>query len=332
MIPLSRLHMHLSVPIWYLSIFIFFIISIFFITKILTLQDKTKTLSKTFYFLGILMSLRFLLSVIQRVQSDALVLFLLAGFIYALFLKKDILAGFSLAGAFAVKLTPLIFFPFLILRKKFKAAASFLLFVLFYGFSPALYLGFNKNLEYLKSFLLVHRQNPADYIMWYKNQSLLSCLLRFLTQPSQVSILNLNPQVVYIIFAILAAFLFSLIFISRKKTHRTSGFSYLADVSLVLICMIIFSPLAWKHTFVHLIIPHLVLLYYIFYLNPQDKITKVLVISSFLINTMLNPEITGSLSKIIQLYSNVTFGTLLLYAALLRARGKYADLNYHSHL
>lgn len=319
MIPLSKLHKHLAVPIWYFLIFIFFISSILFIKKILSADNKTIILSKTFYFLGIMMSLRFLLSVIQRVQSDCLVLFLLSLFMLALFLKRDVLAGLSLASASMVKLAPLIFLPYLIFRKRIKAALACGFFILLYAFLPALYLGRLRNLEYLKNWFLVHQKNPPDYILWYKNQSLLSCLLRFLTGDSQVTILNLEPAKVFVLFAILAAILFSLIFVFRRRAHfAASGFCYLTEVSLVLICMILFSPLAWKHTFVHLIIPHLVLLYYVLYLNPGDKVTKAFLIISFLINTMLNPEMTGRYAQIIQLYSNITLGTLVLYVALLR--------------
>ncbi len=320
MVPLSKLHKHISVPIWYFSIFVFFMSSIFFTKKMLISYGKEKILSRSFYFLAILMSLRFLLSVVQRVQSDCLVLFFLSLFIFMLFRKKETLAGISLASAAMVKLTPLIFLPYLLLKKRIKAAVAFGFSILFYLLAPSLYVGQIKNLDYLKNCLLVQKTNPPDYILWYKNQSLLSCLLRFLTKNSQVGILNLDPVQVFIIFIILAAILFSLIFIFRRKNRvDQSGFSYLVEVSLVLICMILFSPLAWKHTFVHLIIPHLVLLYYVLYINPADKITRSLLIISFLINTMLNPELTKPFAQIIQLYSNITFGTLILYAALLRA-------------
>lgn len=323
MVPLSKLHRHLSVPIWFFSIFVFFMGAIFFIKKILIADDKGKTLSKAIYILAILMSLRFLLSVVQRVQSDCLVLFLLALFIFALFYKKEALAGISLATACMVKLTPLIFLPYLLLRKKFKAIIACGFAISFYLLVPALYVGWARNLEYLKNFLLVHQKNPPDYIFWFKNQSLLSCLFRFLTKDSPVSISNLDPTQVFIIFIILAAILFSLIFIFRRKAQvSASGFSYLTEISLVLILMILLSPLAWKHTFVHLLIPHLVLLYYILYINPQDKVTRTLLIFSFFLNTILNPELTKPFAKTIQLYSNITFGTLILYVALLRLNFK----------
>jgi hypothetical protein len=323
MVPLSKLHKHLSVPIWYLSIFVFFMTAIFFTQKVLVTDDKTKIISLGVYLLAILMSLRFLLSVIQRVQSDCLVLFLLALFIFMLYLKKDTFAGLSLASASMVKLTPLIFLPYLLFKKRLKAFFTCGLFILLYILLPALYLGLGKNIEYLRNWFLVHRKNPVEYILWYKNQSLLSCLLRFLSSDSEVGFLNLEPTKVFTIFIILAIILLALIFTGQKKPLAIqSNLSYLSEISLVLICMTLFSPLAWKHTFVHLIIPHLVLLYYLLYINPHDKATKVLLITSFFLNTVLNPEITKPFAKTIQLYSSITFGTLALFIALLRVNYK----------
>ncbi len=169
----------------------------------------------------------------------------------------------------------------------------------------------------------MHQTNPYDYIIWYKNQSLLSCLLRFLTKGSKVNLLNLEQTQVYIIFVALAVLLFGLIFILCKKDKlQASAPAYLAEISLVVILMVILSPLAWKHTFVQLIIPQMALLYYVIYLRPDDKLTKGLLIASFTLNTVLNPELTKSFSETIQLLSSVTFGTLLLYAALLRVNLK----------
>ncbi len=313
MIPLSKLHDHAAVPIWFLSIFAFFMGSIYLTKRILIGEKPKKDLSGILYLFGILMTLRFLLSVLQRVQSDALMLFLLALFVFALYRKKEYLAGFCLASAAMIKLTPLIFLPYLILRKRARATAACVASLAFYALLPAFYVGWARNLTYLKNWLLVHKTNPADYLLWFKNQSLLSCLLRFFS----------NANIVYIIFAILAAALFASVFIRAKKLKsRHPGFDYLREISMVLICMIILSPLAWKHTFVHLLIPHLVLLYYAFYINPGDKVTRGLLVGSFLINTILNPEMTGSFAQIIQEYSNVTFGTLLLFAALLRLGAK----------
>ncbi|MFH1245094.1 MAG: glycosyltransferase family 87 protein [Candidatus Omnitrophota bacterium] len=321
MIPLSALHRHISVPIWYLSIFVFFVLSIFLIQKILTAQDSGRSLSRTFFALGILMTLRALLSVVQRVQSDCLVLFLLSLFIFALFYKKNTLAGFALASAVMVKLTPLIFIPFLILRKKFKAMFSACFFTLFYLFIPALYTGYGRNLAYLKDWFSVHQKNPADYFLWYKNQSLLSCLSRFLSKDSPLSIAGLTQTQVLIIFISLAAILFLLVFATRSRIASSpSAFRYLTDISLILILMIILSPLAWKHTFVHLLIPHFVLLYYVLYINPKDKLSKGLLISSFFLITVLNPELTKPFAQTIQLLSPVTLGAILLYIALLRTR------------
>lgn len=333
MIPLSRLHMHLSVPIWFLLIYIFFIGTIFLTQKILQQEDKNRVASRAFFLFGILMSLRFLLSVVQRVQSDCLVLILLSLFALALFHKREWLSGVALASAVMVKLTPLIFLPYLMLRKRWKAALATLAGILFYLWLPALYLGWDKNIEFLKSWLAVHKTNPADYLFWYKNQSLLSCLSRFLSGNTKVGFLHLSQAGVNIIFLLTAAALFFLVFFCIRNSKRlNSPLLYLVDISLISICMVLFSPLGWKHTFVHLLIAHLVVLYYLFYVAPRDRTVKALVLLSFFLNTVLNPEMTKPIAQLVQLFSTVTFGTLCLYAALLMIGCRYANIGDRSHI
>jgi alpha-1,2-mannosyltransferase len=267
------------------------------------------------------------------VQSDCLVLLLLALFIIALYYRKDFFAGLSLALAIMVKLTPLIFLPYLLLRKRIRALGWSLAGIIFYLWLPTLYVGGPRNIAYIQNWFAVHKTNPGDYLSWYKNQSLLSLIQRLFASNSDVALAQLNPQAVILLFLVLAGILFGLIFLIRKNCRdQEPGLSYLTDISLVLICMVLFSPLAWKHTFVHLTIAHMAALYYVLYKNPADKITKALVLASFFLSTILNPEMTRSFSQLLQKYSNVTWGTLALYAALLRIGYLDAHSDRHSHV
>ena len=48
--------------------------------------------------------------------------------------------------------------------------------------------------------------------------------------------------------------------------------------------------------------------------------------------SVLNPELTGPFSKLIQQYSNVMLGALILYAALLRIAYKYAHTDRFTYI
>ncbi len=115
----------------------------------------------------------------------------------------------------------------------------------------------------------------------------------------------------------------NLVFYKKKEF----SFGHLLEFSLILICMVLFSPLAWKHTFLHLLVGHMVLVYYLMK-NHKDKVALVLVIASFVLNSILNPEVLKSLDDVVSLYSNMTAGTLLLYMALLRAAYRLRGSSY----
>ena len=113
--------------------------------------------------------------------------------------------------------------------------------------------------------------------------------------------------------------------IRNEKKHF--GYGHLLEFSSILICMVIFSPIAWKHTFLHLIIPCMVLIYYILK-HPKDRLVRYLLIASFFLASVLNPDILKSYNEIVSLYSNVTLSAVILIAALIRVAHQLRK-NYH---
>lgn len=322
MAPFTKVHMHISVPIWYLLAFISILFSIYLLKRIITGFNKGEDLPLYFYFLSFFLILRFLLVLLSRVQSDFLVLFFLVLSIWFLRLKREVLSGFSLATAIMIKITPLIFVPYFIYRKFYKAAFASCAGILLYLWLPSLNLGWEKNIDYLKGWINALFTSTPELILWYKNQSLLSCISRLFSENSPVKIFLLPPLIIKGVFLLAASLMifFALYFcrdlISYKK--KEFGFGHLFEFSLILICMVLFSPLAWKHTFLHLLVGYMVLIYYLMK-NPKDRLVLVLGGASFVLNSVLNPEVLKSFDEIVSLYSSMVIGTLLLYAALLKA-------------
>ncbi|MDP1852731.1 MAG: glycosyltransferase family 87 protein [Candidatus Omnitrophota bacterium] len=331
MSPFTKVHMHISVPIWYLFTFILILSSIYLVKRIIIESNKEKSLPVYFYFLSFFLTLRFLLVLLSRVQSDFLVLFFLVLSIWFLRLKREVLSGFSLATAIMVKITPLIFIPYFIYRKFYKAAFASCAGILLYLWLPSLNLGWEKNVSYLKGWLNLLFASTPELILWYKNQSLLSCIFRLFSGNSPVRIFLLPPLLIKGIFLLIASLMifFALYFCRNLVFYKKKEFSFghLLEFSLILICMVLFSPLAWKHTFLHLLVGHMVLVYYLMK-NHKDKVALVLVIASFVLNSILNPEVLKSLDDVVSLYSNMTAGTLLLYMALLRAAYRLRGSSY----
>lgn len=322
MAPLSRMHMHKTVPLWYFLTFILILFLVYFVKEIIRNYRQEKTLPKSFYFISFFLTLRFLLVLLSRVQSDFLVLFFLALSAWFLSLRKEPLSGFALATAIMVKLTPLIFLPYFLYRKFYKAFFSSLIAILLYLSLPALGLGWSKNAAYLKDWFGVLSVSTPDLLLWYKNQSLLSCISRLFSGSSPVNLIVLPPLFIKGIFSLVSsvmvflALYFCRTFVAQEK--KDFGYAHLIEFSLILICMVLFSPLAWKHTFLHLFIPHMVLIYYLMK-HPGDFMAMILMATSFILSSVLNPEILKSYDEIVSLYSNMTWGTIILFVALLRA-------------
>lgn len=85
---------------------------------------------------------------LQMFQVNSLLLFLL---VLALRLldKRPFLAGASLGLAMNIKAFPVIMFPYLLVRRRYRAAASMLAATLCFGLAPAIVIGWTKNLQYL---------------------------------------------------------------------------------------------------------------------------------------------------------------------------------------
>lgn len=83
-------------------------------------------------------------------QTNALMLLLVAVGIRALD-KRPALAGVALGIAVNVKYLPIFFLPWLVLRRRYTAAAGMIAGILAGAFAPALWVGWSKNLEYLRT-------------------------------------------------------------------------------------------------------------------------------------------------------------------------------------
>jgi len=82
-------------------------------------------------------------------QTNALMLFLMALGLWGLD-KRPTWAGVALGLAVNVKYLPIFFLPYLLVRRRFRAAAGMVLGILAGAFAPALWVGWSKNMEYLR--------------------------------------------------------------------------------------------------------------------------------------------------------------------------------------
>src|SRR5262245_38556862 len=147
--------------------------------------------------LTVLLSLRAITGDLQHGNVNLFILFLVIGGLYALYHERDFLAGLVLALAMACKVTPALFLPYLVWKRAWWALAGCAVGLLLFfwpGFVPALFLGWDKNVEYIGSWM---NQMVRPFIVdgfvtsEHNNQSLPGVVYRLLTHsPSFVKYVN----------------------------------------------------------------------------------------------------------------------------------------------
>lgn len=182
--------------------------------------------------------------------------------------------GFWLAFAFAWKTTPLLFLPYLLLKRAWGAAAWFALFAMLWLLVPALVIGWETLLgvyrDWLEGLLRIARNPDLSFLGFelprHQNQSLRAVFARYLQgfpaghpihndydlsrHPLFVQFLALAPpwparlyQGALVALGLLFAWLF------RRSWPATAPARRLAEWSAVPVIAALLSPLAWLHHF-----------------------------------------------------------------------------------
>jgi len=267
-------------------------------------------------------------------QSNILMLASILVGVYYISQKKEMLGGFILGLSIMIKYTPLIFIPYFILRGKMKLGLMILASVALYLLLPALIIGFRTNLSYIKNlFPYLTNSTILDKITLInpKNQSLLSLIQRIFTYcvsyfhapPMPFQSWNLSEAKINAIFIISAIILYMLVLVGRKKIyHSTDSSLYQSiDYGLLSICVILFNLNAWKPSFILLLMPYFIIIYYLIKRNFRDRVVLTLFVSSCFLNILTNYALFGkALAYKLYFYSPLTISALFIFAALLKIK------------
>jgi len=213
-------------------------------------------------------------------QPNLMLLAIMLAGLFWLDRKREWSAGAMFAVATALKAFPVAVFPYLVWRRRWRAAASMaLMTTVFLVLAPAPFRGFDRNVAELRTWAtgMVFSasesgfgQRPAQNWGW-KNDSLIAVTHRFLrpinaeaenpaAKPIYVNVLNLtygqaNLVLVMLVGAIGLAFISAL-----PPEHRRTPASNAAEYALLIALIIIASPLARGYYFVWLLYPYTVLI------------------------------------------------------------------------
>jgi len=287
--------------------------------KMIVRRDLTWAQSFMIYFFPLFFTSRFIFSVLDSGQVTIMIFALIISGLYLLRKKKDILAAAFLALSVMFKYTSIIFLPYFLIRKKIKVSIFMILFMLFYCFLPAVYVGINTNSEYLKSWLPFISETSLDKGSWYdsKNQSLYSFILRAFSKDSQLNpVAQLTFNQALVTSAAIGMLIYFLIIVRRKNKETE-----LIDYALLFLFMALFNPNAWLANFVFFIFAYMIIIYHLLNVKFKDKTTLIFMVLSFMLSSWAAQSVVGdSLQKFFEALSMVTIAALILVGILLRLK------------
>lgn len=316
-------------PFFYAKLFWIFLMGLTFfgltkIGKYLVLRHRSPP--PFFYLLSFLLVAKFILRELELGQTDFLQLFFIFLFLFFLDKNKNILCGFFFGLSIMIKLTPLIFIPYLFYRKRFSVIFSVFFFTLVFFFLPAIFFGFNNNLILLKKWYQILAFSSPSLLANDMNQSVFGLFYRFFTTTEyKVNFLSSNHFIVnLLIYGVILGSYIYLLFLNRLSKKVKSFLTYgteATEYSFLLVFLSLFSPLGWIQNFFSSILVCMILVFYTLKTNFKNKLINFILVLSFVLTNAINYETVGRrLNDLSLYYSFITFGTILLLFALSKLR------------
>lgn len=242
-IPLSLIPYEAAKLVWYLLEFACLAGVCVLSRKILPVEKK-KALS--LLALTSVVLLKFLGREIELGQINILILFLLTLMLWLLIAGRKVAAGLAWGLSLFFKPYALIFLPYLVIKKKTKAAVSGLgLFAAGLAI-PAIFLGFRGNLAVLKEWPATLSRSTRGLLAVYDNASLTGFLLKAFPAVST------RAAAAVLGLVALAAALGVLWMIRRGAAVVGDGRHPEAlEGAVLLILMPLFSPLGWNYNYLY---------------------------------------------------------------------------------
>jgi len=322
MVPLVPLPEWLREAVWYVVLICTTIASLR-LCETLALRlfpgNWTERELALFRVLTFVLSLKFILSVLENQAYDSLALvFILAGLL-ALVRERAVLAGMGFAVAAALKVTPLIFLPYLLVKRRFAGAAAFVVVLGLLSMLPDLLLPPNKS-WHLTTWLNEVALGPFRLNMgsinndfWTGsnplNQSLRGMLGRIIDEFNQ-------PQhFAMVLRAVIGLYVLCVGLLMLKSLRQDRLIP--VDGAFLVISMLLLSPVTSKSHLVALMLPYMILAAALIR-DCSTRISNAVVLAaSFLLATASSGDLAGQrLSIWSNQYSLMTWGVLVLIVPL----------------
>jgi alpha-1,2-mannosyltransferase len=267
------------------------------------------------------------------------ILFLVVAGLYALYHRRDLTAGLMIGLAIACKVTPALFLPYFFWKRAWRTLAGCTLgLVLFLGVVPGLFLGMERNAVFLTTWTQrMVRPYVVDGIVTAEhiNQSLPGLAHRLLrhtpsfttyTEVGYVPVEYHNLADVdgwtisWLLRGSMVVFALLVMCCCRTPLVHRAGWPLLAEFSVIVIGMLLFSERTWKHHCVTLLLPFTVIGYHMFADRPRGALRRylagTLIAAAALMTTTVTIPGVERWGKVAEVYGTYVWAYLVLLAAL----------------
>jgi hypothetical protein len=310
-LPLSFIPLDVAKAFWYFAV-IFCLVSIVYISKKMITQ-KMRNAAYLFVLPPIILS-KFFLRELQLGQINAVITMVLLLMIWFMAYgkteknsKNEIWMGLLWGLAVALKPYALIFFPYFLLKKKWKALSSALGFLFLSFLATSLFYGFRGNIIVFKDWISTLSKSTPRLLTSQDNISIIALFMKW-TDNQALSVF------LYGLVIALLAFLVFIVILRGKKIYQ----SPVLECSILLILIPLISPMGWDYTLLISVLGVMIIIRNFFQFS---KFWRIILVANFFIITFSLYDLMGREYYVMFMsWSVITINFLILvgYLACLR--------------
>jgi hypothetical protein len=320
-VPLAAMPMWLREVVWYLVLIGTLVVSLQLceaLARQLFPGEWTQRELAQFRILTFVLSLKFMLAVLENQAFDSIALvFILLGLL-ALVTGRSSLAGAGLAVAAALKVTPMIFLPYLVLKRRFASAAVFVAIFVFLTLLPDLLLPpkepWHVTIWMREVLLAPFFSDPSVFRFWITdspmNQSFRGALARIFSDADQSS-----QQYAMALYIVIGLYVLSVGFVMLKSLRHNRLIA--VDGALLVISALLLSPVSSQSHFVGLMLPYSILAAALIKDGSTSASNATVLLMSFVLATATSNDLVSRSFTGWALWNNLpVLGTLVLIIQL----------------
>ncbi len=301
MAPFSWLPMGPRIAVWYL-ISLAATVGCFWVCEQLVLRLLPGRWSQIelawLRIVTVIVSLKFVLAVFEYQAYDTLAAFIVFLGLWGIVRNRSLVSGALLALAAAIKATPLVFLPYLVVKRRYVAAAIFTVVFVALWLSPDAYNALNGlHPHYLENWIrqivtpaLTHEQTGASFWQTWMGANILNHSFRgtVARMVAGTSAAAHGEAMLYTLCAVYVAIVGLLMLRSARRADFVA-----VDGSILVISMLMLSPMTSRYHYILLVLPYMTVIG----LAVRDRSLRMPAIVtmglSFILGTATSNDIAG---------------------------------------